>query len=103
MHLPCENFVNQYLPSVRARIVKVLYEKYKLDQTKIANILGITQPAVSQYLKNVRGKGKKLPENLIKYIDEKVDEIYSEFIKGNLSDKKLQKIFCDICKRIQVI
>jgi len=45
-------------PSLRAAIARKLVEDYGKSQTEIAHLLGITQAAVSQYLKNIRGHSK---------------------------------------------
>ncbi len=42
-------------PSLRRRLVEILYRNHKLRQTEIANLLYITQSAVSRYLKMDRG------------------------------------------------
>jgi predicted transcriptional regulator len=55
MRLPCERVVNEVLPAVRSLIAKDLQEK-GYSQTEIADLLHITQPAVSQYLNKSRGK-----------------------------------------------
>ena len=44
------------VPSLRRKIVEVLYKDYKLNQVEIAKLLHITQSAVSRYLGGGRGK-----------------------------------------------
>ncbi|MFZ8855765.1 MAG: transcriptional regulator [Candidatus Nanopusillus sp.] len=56
MTLRCELFVKEMLPSIRRELSKILYDSYKMSQEEIADKLSITQSAVSQYLKGVRGK-----------------------------------------------
>ncbi|TXT55754.1 MAG: hypothetical protein BAJATHORv1_30134 [Candidatus Thorarchaeota archaeon] len=51
MRPPCELVQNEYLPLVRATVAKLLYEK-NLSQTEIASRMGITQAAVSKYLRS---------------------------------------------------
>ena len=55
MKPPCEVIVKQILPAIRAALVKDLMERHKLNQVEIAERLGITQPAVSQYRSQLRG------------------------------------------------
>lgn len=55
MRLPCERVVNEALPSVRSLIANELQDR-GYNQTEIADLLNITQPAVSQYLNATRGK-----------------------------------------------
>ena len=51
----CEETVLLF-PAIRAEITRKLINEYAMSQSKIAEILGITQAAVSQYMKSTRGK-----------------------------------------------
>ena len=44
------------IPALRAMIVKELTDSYGMTQTEVAERLGITQAAISQYLRNIRGR-----------------------------------------------
>lgn len=61
MKPPCETVVHDILPALRAGVVRILYDDYKMKQTEIASALGITQASVSQYLAGVRAKEKHIP------------------------------------------
>jgi uncharacterized protein len=64
MKLYCEVIVGDILPSLRALITKELVQNFGLTQTQAAQKLGLTQPAVSQYKKYLRGgKIKQLQKN----------------------------------------
>jgi uncharacterized protein len=52
---PCEVAVKTVSPAIRALLAHTLREKHELKETQIAEILGITQSAVSKYNKKVRG------------------------------------------------
>lgn len=52
----CERIVNEIFPSVRSLIARELVEVLNHKQTEAAKLMGITQPAISQYLKSSRGK-----------------------------------------------
>ncbi|MBU5688541.1 MAG: ArsR family transcriptional regulator [Candidatus Aenigmarchaeota archaeon] len=77
---PCENASKYALPAIRANIAKMLASK-KYTQKKIANILGVTQPAVSKYLSDKYDSKLKFVVN-----DKKVkmyaEEIYNMIIQG---------------------
>ncbi len=96
----CEEFVNEYLPTVKAEIGKILYEKYGLTQVKISEILDITQPAVSQYIQGTRGKGKEIDSELKKEIVEVAEDIYQLNESGDITTEKVDDLMCEICKRI---
>lgn len=95
----CEKFVKNYLPSIKANIVKHLYEDYDLNQTEISQTLDITQAAVSQYIRGVRGD-RELPEDIIKETHEAAENIYNLHNEDELSDEELAKVWCRICKMI---
>ena len=61
----CEFFVNEILPGIRAVLAKNLMEKKKMSQKAVAEIIGTTQPAISQYCRELRGHRKRnLSEDL---------------------------------------
>ena len=66
MMLPQEIEVWYILPAIRSQLCKELTGK--LSQKEIAKLLGITEPAVSQYIKGKRG-------NKVKFDDKTKSEI----------------------------
>jgi uncharacterized protein len=56
MKPPCEVIVWYVIPTIRAELAKELV-KMGMSQKEISQRLGITQSAVSQYIKDKRGKG----------------------------------------------
>jgi len=89
MKLPCELMVEK-LPVLRALITNEIINTFGLTQEQAAKKLGITQPAISQYLKGSRGRktlaNKKLKEDARK-IAKEIMEGKNEFPKG----------VCNIC------
>lgn len=62
MHLPCIIIVDSFLPSMRGLIAHELRRR-KMSQGRIASVLGITQPAVSQCLsKSTASHRRRLKE-----------------------------------------
>ncbi len=96
----CEIVAQYVLPTMRALIAKRLMEKYKLTQQNAALKLGLTQSAISQYMRNLRGskiKSIEKDENINKEIENFVDRIAS----GDLNSLKTLDAFCNICKLIR--
>ena len=96
----CEVVAQYVLPTMRALIAKKLMEKYKLTQQNAALKLGLTQSAISQYMRNLRGskiKSIEKDENINKEIEIFVDRIAS----GDLDSLKTLDAFCSICKLIR--
>jgi len=96
----CEVIVTTILPAVRSLITKELLSVYHLTQKEAADLLGLTQPAVSQYYRESRGFKvkllKKQPE-IMKMIDALTKEIAAE----KLNAKEIQSRFCSICKSVR--
>ncbi|OGI11731.1 hypothetical protein A3K64_00360 [Candidatus Micrarchaeota archaeon RBG_16_36_9] len=96
----CETASQYVLPTLRALIAKRLMEKYKLTQQSAALKLGLTQSAVSQYLRNLRGskvKSIEKDENINKEIEVFVDRIAS----GDMNSLAALESFCNICRLIR--
>lgn len=56
MKTVCEVVVQDILPTLRAAIAKELISSYNLNQGEVAKLIDVSQPAVSQYLRQLRGK-----------------------------------------------
>jgi uncharacterized protein len=55
MLLPSEIEAKSLIPAVRAILAKKLIKEYSLKEEDIAKVLGITQAAVSNYVRGTRG------------------------------------------------
>ncbi len=84
MLLPSEIESRSLIPAVRVMIAKKLSSEYDMKEDVIAKILGITQAAVSNYVRGTRGD-IKLVEKLsnMPKVREMVDEITREIAKNN--------------------
>jgi predicted transcriptional regulator len=60
MKIPCELIVWYVLPSLRRELARELVDKHKLTQAEVARRFGVTDAAISQYLKSKRGTNKEL-------------------------------------------
>ena len=99
MKLYCEVVVQDVLPAVRSLITRELIDNYKMNQTDISKKLGVTQPAVSLYKKQMRGSKIKKLES-----DRDVMRIVRGFSKEialkNIPQKEVQMKFLEISHRI---
>ena len=101
MRPPCEIVATQVLPEIRAVLVKDLVERHKLSQVEVARRLGITQPAVSQYLAALRGKGAAQKILLKGEVGSSLKELSQAVAKGKLTHSQMIKRYCEICKLLQ--
>ncbi len=94
------------IPAIRKCLTLELLNKHKLTQKEIAELMGITEAAVSQYKKEKRGKLVELPEHVVSEL-----KISAEKIKaGEVSvfaetQRLLREIRNDltICKIHQIL
>lgn len=96
----CETASQYVLPTMRALIAKRLMEKYKMTQQNAAIKMDLTQSAVSQYLRNLRGskiKSIEKDENINNEIEIFVDRIAS----GDMDSLAALNSFCNICRLIR--
>lgn len=98
MKIPCELIVWYVLPSIRRELARVLVEKHNLTQAEVARRFGVTDAAVSQYLKSKRGTNKEL-ESSGRYEEfkEEVERAAQRIIDG--SDIVTET--CRICNMVK--
>ncbi len=98
MKIPCELIVWYVLPSIRRELAKDLVDKYHMTQAEVARKFGVTDAAISQYLKSKRGTNKEL-ESSGKYEEFKVevDKAAQRIVDG--SDIVTET--CRICEMVK--
>jgi predicted transcriptional regulator len=96
----CEVVAQNLLPTLRALIAKELMEKYKFTQQDVASKLGLTQSAVSQYVRNLRGSKAKIFERDVE-INKKIEQFASKIASGQLDSLSALDSFCNICKAVR--
>ncbi|MCD6469740.1 transcriptional regulator [Candidatus Bathyarchaeota archaeon] len=102
MYLPCELIARRLLPVFRSCVARELIEKYKFTQVKVAEKLGTTQAAISQYLRLKRGhKGLTEFEDMMPTIQAVASEVASEIASGKSSPEKIALKFCELCLLLQ--
>lgn len=93
--MPCELVVFELLPTARGSIAKILVEEYGYTQSKVAELFGVTNVAISQYVKGLRGGNKYIDGSTHK------DEFYFKIaeIAKRLDKEKtdLSVELCDLC------
>ena len=96
MKFEWENITQEIVPSLRAMIAQELINNYNLNQTEAAKLMGVSQPAVSQYLRRIRGKNNRI------FLD---TEILSEtkkvalvIFEKKLGEQDIDREFTRLCK-----
>lgn len=96
----CEVVAQNLLPTLRALIAKELIEKYKFTQQGAASKLGLTQSAISQYLRNLRGSKIKVLQKDVK-VQKLIEEFAGKLASGEINSSNSMEPFCNICKNIR--
>jgi len=99
MLVPCEVAVKSVVPAIRAYIAKELTHTYKMKQTDVAYVLGITQTAVSKYISNVRGQAVRIDRK--EEIQNMMNDIASKIADKRVSGSQLMLEFCYVCKAVR--
>ncbi len=82
---------------MRAVVARKLVEKHGFSQKVAAERLGTTQPAISQYKRELRGHKVKMFKNNPKVL-EMIDSIAKRTASGELSQDQVTLEFCSVCK-----
>ncbi|MFH1623323.1 MAG: hypothetical protein ABIA12_02285 [Candidatus Aenigmatarchaeota archaeon] len=96
----CEIIVSDVLPALRAIITGELSKTYGLTQVQISRKLGITQPAVSQYRRELRGNNVRVISSNEKVMA-LVGKLASEIALADPDAKQMHKSICAICRKMR--
>jgi predicted transcriptional regulator len=94
MKSPCEMVVWDVLPSIRAAVAEELVQR-GLAQKEVSKLLGITPPAVSQYVSKKRGYNTEFGEEIKLSISKLADDLLEKRV-----DNPVEKI-CEICRMMR--
>jgi len=78
MLLPAEIETKTLIPALRAILAKKLAQEHKIKEDEISKMLGVTQAAVSNYIRGTRGDPKLIAKLVeVKEVSEMINEIAS--------------------------
>lgn len=97
--VPCELAVRVIIPSLRALVAKELSQNYSLKQQEIASALGVTQSAVSQYVRSVRGRTLDLDG--VAPVTKIIEEVAESISKNEASAAYINRHYCQACRLIR--
>lgn len=92
----CEIVVSDFLPAMRALVAKELINTYHMTQTEVAKKMGMTQPAISYYLRELRGTKVKVLEK-----NEKLIEFVKTTAAQIATDRHQVVNMHEICKHLR--
>ncbi len=101
MRPPCEEIVQEFLPTFRSLIAKELIEKYNFSQVEVAEKLGTTQAAVSQYLSSKRGQKNSLKMKSMSKVKAVAGEVAKDVAENKLEEFDMTSSFCKLCLELR--
>jgi predicted transcriptional regulator len=97
--LPCEVGVKTVLPAVKAIMARSMVEKHELKEKQAADLLGLSQSAVSRYVGRERGNLLKI-ENTSEVLA-LIDQMVISLIKEPQNKSRILELFCQTCTTIR--
>ncbi|MEN3055149.1 MAG: helix-turn-helix domain-containing protein [Candidatus Methanosuratincola petrocarbonis] len=101
MRPSCEVVSRYVLPVFRSMVAKDMMRKYNISQSEVASRLGVTQAAISHYLKSKRGAKMASELEMIPEVRAAVARISEELVRKDSEDGLLFEEFCALCKIIR--
>jgi uncharacterized protein len=97
--LPCEVGVKTILPAVKAVMARSIVEKHGFNEKQTADLLGLSQSAISRYIG--RERGNLLSIENTKEVLELIDQMVVQLIKDPQNKSKVLELFCKTCTTIR--
>lgn len=95
MLLPFEIIHRSAVPTIRYLVAIKLIKEYKMTQNEAADILGVTQAAISNYYRRTRAVVIKLNDN--KEIAKYVNELTELMLEGKSNRPEVVEKMVEIC------
>ena len=102
MLLPAEIESKTLIPALRAIIAKTLAEKHHVREEIISKMLGVTQAAISNYIRGTRGDPELIKKLLLeKQISEMIDDICDNLASDKAYTPSSLSKFIGLCNYIK--
>jgi len=99
MLLPCEVAIKSVIPAIRSAIARELTQSYGLKQKEVAQLLGVTQTAVSKYTRHARGAVLEVKE--VEDAQPVLKETVFSLANGEMDKYELAEKLCLVCEIIR--
>ena len=99
MLLPCEVGVRTVLPAVKALMARTIVEKHGMKEQQAADILGLSQSAVSRYVN--KGRGNLLSIEKVPEVQKLIEEMTHFILNEPQKKQEILKLFCATCQTIR--
>ena len=99
MITPCEVAVKSVVPAIKALVACELVEKHGLKQDEVAEILGISQSAVSKYTGKTRGYVIRVDD--IEDVRPMINSMIALLLDRDYERNELLVSFCQTCALVR--
>jgi predicted transcriptional regulator len=102
MLLPAEIETKTLIPALRAILAKKLIEEHSIREEEVSKLLGVTQAAISNYIRGTRGDPTLMSKLLaVKEVSEMVDDICSNLASNMAYTPASLSKFIGLCNYIK--
>ena len=102
MLLPVEIETKTLIPALRAILAKRLIEEHSIREEEVSKLLGVTQAAISNYIRGTRGDPILITKLLaVKEVAEMVDDICSNLASNMAYTPASLSKFIGLCNYIK--
>ena len=98
--LPCEVGVKTVLPAVKAMMAREIVANHGLNEQQTAELLGLSQSAVSRYVNKERGNILLTIQNSNEILT-LINQMVTTLIKEPNNKSEVLRLFCQTCKAIR--
>jgi predicted transcriptional regulator len=97
--IPCEVAVKSVVPAVKALLATRLVEEHSLKQGQVAEILGISQSAVSRYTR--KNRGHVIKAGYVDDIQPLIGKMAESILNEDVQRQGFLAFFCQACAMIR--
>ncbi|MBI3841961.1 MAG: helix-turn-helix domain-containing protein [Thaumarchaeota archaeon] len=102
MLLPAEIETKTLIPALRAILAKKLIAKHNIQEEAISKMLGVTQAAISNYIRGTRGDPELIAKLLsVKEVSDMVDDIANNLASNMAYTPASLSKFIGLCNYIK--
>ena len=100
MLLPCEVGVQTVLPAIRAVMARTIMEKHGMREKQVAEILGLSQSAISRY--TTKDRGNIITIENVPEVQTLIDQMIHLLLYGKPHQTtEILELLCQTCKVIR--
>lgn len=100
MLLPCEVGVQTVLPAIRALMARTIIEKHGMKEKQVAELLGLSQSAISRY--TTKNRGNLLTIENVPEVRKLINQIIQLLLFGKPNQTtEILELVCQTCKVVR--